>query len=164
MTAQPERIAMAVLARRGRVLLVHRHPDRRFYPDCWDLPGGHIEPEESPEEAVRRECLEEIGVTLRHVVRVPMTSSDPSLEVHAFKAVSWEGEPTNVAPDEHDDLRWFRPHELSHLTLADPASRQDIVRAAEGEGTVADQDTEGRRSAASDDEPARDAGTRWDRA
>ena len=32
----------------GRVLMVHRHPDRRWYPDCWDLIGGHIEPGESP--------------------------------------------------------------------------------------------------------------------
>jgi 8-oxo-dGTP diphosphatase len=122
---------MAVLAGQGQVLLVHRHPDRRFYPNCWDLPGGHIEPEESPEEAVRRECLEEIGVNLRGVRPVPMSSSDPLLEVHAFLATSWEGAPSNLAPDEHDDLRWFRPHELSGPVLADPASQQDIIRAAE---------------------------------
>ena len=131
MSPDPERIAMAVLARQGQVLLVHRHPERRFYPDCWDLPGGHIEPGESPEEAVRRECWEEIGVHLRGVRPVAMTSSDPSLEVYAFLATSWEGEPSNLAPDEHDDMRWFRPRELSDLVLADPASRQDIARAAE---------------------------------
>ena len=48
----------------GLVLLVHRHPLREWYPDCWDLVGGHVEKGESPGEAVIRECLEELGVHL----------------------------------------------------------------------------------------------------
>jgi 8-oxo-dGTP pyrophosphatase MutT (NUDIX family) len=51
-------IAAAALVRDGRVLLAHRHPARRWYPDCWDLVGGHIEPGESPVHAVTRECRE----------------------------------------------------------------------------------------------------------
>nr|WP_231918584.1 NUDIX domain-containing protein [Microlunatus sagamiharensis] len=35
-------------------MLGHRHPARRWYPDCWDLFGGHVEPGESPEQAARR--------------------------------------------------------------------------------------------------------------
>ena len=44
----------AALLRDGRVLLVHRHPLRENYPDCWDLPGGHVESGETPTEAARR--------------------------------------------------------------------------------------------------------------
>ena len=57
-------IAVAVLVRNGLVLLVHRHPLREWYPDCWDLVGGHVEKGESPGEAVIRECFEELGVHL----------------------------------------------------------------------------------------------------
>ena len=33
-----------VLVRGTEVLLGHRSPGRRWYPDVWDLPGGHVEP------------------------------------------------------------------------------------------------------------------------
>jgi len=45
-----ETIAMAALAMDARILLAHRHPRRRWYPNCWDLIGGHIEAGESPEQ------------------------------------------------------------------------------------------------------------------
>jgi len=54
-------IALAALVRDGRILLAHRHPQRRWHPDRWDLTSEHVEPGESREEAVRRECREEIA-------------------------------------------------------------------------------------------------------
>ena len=122
-------IAVAVLVRDGHVLMVHRHPLRRWYPDCWDVVGGHIESGESPHQAVIRECLEELGVHVSDPRPVPMTVSDPTLDVHAFVVTRWEGEPFNAAPDEHDDLRWFRPGDLAALKLAHPASLSNIVSA-----------------------------------
>ena len=122
-------IAVAVLVRDGLVLMVHRHPLRRWYPDCWDVVGGHIEPGESPRQAVSRECLEELGVCIGDPRPIPMTVSDPTLDVHAFVVTRWEGEPFNAAPDEHDDLRWFRPGDLADVKLAHPASLPSIVSA-----------------------------------
>jgi 8-oxo-dGTP pyrophosphatase MutT (NUDIX family) len=115
--------------RDGRVLLCHRHPSRRAYPDCWDLVGGHVEVGESPGQAVHRECLEELGVTVQDPAPMPFTNTDPALDVRAFLVTRWDGEPVNAAPDEHDDLRWFRPGELAGIKLADPASLPDIVNA-----------------------------------
>ncbi|MEV0269010.1 arginase family protein [Hamadaea sp. NPDC050747] len=46
----------------GRVLLQLRAPDKAAFPDLWALPGGVIEPGESPEEAARRELFEETGL------------------------------------------------------------------------------------------------------
>lgn len=124
-------ISVAALVRDGLVLLVHRHPSRRWYPDCWDLVGGHVEPGELPREAVRRECLEELGVYVHDPVPFPMATSDPTLELHAFFVTRWDGEPANAAPEEHDDLRWFRPSELGDLELAHPAARSSIVSAVQ---------------------------------
>jgi 8-oxo-dGTP diphosphatase len=120
-------IATAALVRDGRVLMVHRHPERRWYPDCWDLVGGHIEAGESPEQAVIRECGEELNVRIIDPKPTPMAFTDPTIEMHAFVVARWEGEPVNAAPDEHDDLRWFEPCELAQLKLADPACLQDIL-------------------------------------
>jgi 8-oxo-dGTP pyrophosphatase MutT (NUDIX family) len=126
-------ISIAALVRDGLVLLAHRHPSRQWYPDCWDLVGGHVESGEMPHEAVARECLEELGVLVHDPLPIPMTCSDPSLDVHAFLVTRWEGEPVNAAPDEHDDLRWFRPSELADLTLAQPgllSSIKDAIQRA----------------------------------
>jgi 8-oxo-dGTP pyrophosphatase MutT (NUDIX family) len=124
-------IAVAALVRDGLVLLVHRHPRRRWYPDCWDLVGGHVEMGESPHDAVIRECVEELDVRVHDPQPFPMTFDNPDLDVRAFLVTRWDGEPVNAAPDEHDDLRWFRPTDLAGLTLADPASLSSIVRAVE---------------------------------
>jgi 8-oxo-dGTP diphosphatase len=122
-------IAVAALVRDGLVLLVHRHPSRRWYPDCWDLAGGHVEPGESPHEAVRRECFEELGVRVHDPLLIPMTVIDPTLQMHAFLVTQWEGEPVNAAPDEHDGLRWFGPSDLAELKLADPGTLPSILGA-----------------------------------
>jgi 8-oxo-dGTP pyrophosphatase MutT (NUDIX family) len=119
-------IAVAALVRDGLVLLVHRHPSRPAYPDCWDLVGGHVEPGEQPDEAVRRECLEELGVHVHDPRPFPMAVGDPTLDLHAFVVTRWDGEPVNAAPEEHDDLRWFSPGELADLTMANPAGLSGI--------------------------------------
>jgi 8-oxo-dGTP diphosphatase len=124
-------ISVAALVRGGLVLLVHRHPSRRWYPDCWDLAGGHIEPGESPRQAVSRECREELGVHIHDPLPIPMTISNPTLDMHAFLVTRWEGEPVNAAPEEHDDLRWFRPSDLADLKTAHPASLSSILRAVQ---------------------------------
>ena len=124
-------ISVAALVRDGRVLLVHRHPSRRWYPDCWDLVGGHVESGELPHQAVSRECLEELGVHVHDPLPIPMTVSDPTLDMHAFLVRRWEGEPVNAAPAEHDDLGWFRPSDLADLTMAHPASLPSIMSAVQ---------------------------------
>jgi 8-oxo-dGTP pyrophosphatase MutT (NUDIX family) len=115
-------IAVAALVRDGLVLMVHRHPLRRWYPDCWDLVGGHVDSDESPDQAVSRECLEELGIHVHDPLPIPITVSDPTLDMYAFLVTRWEGEPVNAAPEEHDDLRWFRPPDLADLKIAHPAS------------------------------------------
>ena len=133
-------VAAAALVRDGTVLLGHRHPARRYYPDCWDLVGGHVEPGESPVDAVRRECLEELAVVVDDPRPVQLTFSDPAVEMHAFVVTSWSGEPRNAAPDEHDELRFFAREELLGLDLADPAALPDLLAALEGTGSQAPPD------------------------
>lgn len=120
-TSVTDTIAIAALIRGGRLLLAHRHPERRWYPDCWDLVGGHLEPGESPEQAARRECREEIDVDVSELLPLEVTFEDPAVKAHAFLVTSWRGEPRNAAPDEHDALRWFTGQELPGLRLADPS-------------------------------------------
>jgi 8-oxo-dGTP diphosphatase len=116
-------VAAAVLVKSNRVLLCHRHPNRRWYPDVWDIPGGHIDPGETPANAVRRELREELGVEIRiesdHSFRV--SDPAPDLTLHIWVVSEWTGEIANLAPDEHDEIGWFSVAELGALELADSA-------------------------------------------
>ncbi|TDU89570.1 ADP-ribose pyrophosphatase YjhB (NUDIX family) [Kribbella voronezhensis] len=127
----PIQISVAALVRDGLVLLAHRHPSRRWYPDCWDLVGGHVEPGELPHQAVSRECLEELRVHIHDPVRIEMTITDPNLDLHAFVVTRWDGEPVNAEPDEHDDLQWFRPSDLGDLKLAHPTGLASLLNAVQ---------------------------------
>ena len=114
------KVVVAALVREGRVLLVHRSPNRRAYPGVWDLPGGHIEAGETELAALTREMHEELGVRIAtasaiHLCRLEAGSGGESLRLSGWLVDEWLGTPTNVAPDEHDDIRWFRPDELPPL-------------------------------------------------
>jgi 8-oxo-dGTP diphosphatase len=113
------RIVTAFLRDGNRVLLCHRSPQRRWYPDVWDLPGGHVEPGELPGAALARELHEELGID----VAVP--AGPPMQQIHAdafdmqiWLIESWTGTPVNVALDEHDAIAWFQEDELGELRLA----------------------------------------------
>ena len=97
----------------GRVLLVHRSPSKRFYPDVWDLFGGHVDQGECLEEALSREAREELGIkvlALRWLGQV-YDPVEPAV-VHVYAVSSWEGEPVNAAPEEHTEVRWFGAGEM----------------------------------------------------
>lgn len=56
----PVPAAVALIERRGRLLLTRR--GRPPYAGTWDLPGGFLEGDETPEAGLRRELAEELGV------------------------------------------------------------------------------------------------------
>ena len=113
-------VVAGLLLRAGRGLLMHRAPTRQWYPDCWDLPGGHVEVGESPAEALRRELGEELGVTAV-VTGAPFAQvrgGDFRMDVWIIDR--WNGEPANADPTEHDALAWLNDLEMAALRLADP--------------------------------------------
>ena len=115
----PVQIVTAVLRDGDRVLLCHRSPGRRWYPDVWDLPGGHVEQGEDPKDSLVRELQEELGIT------APKPSSPPmheirtaTLDMQIWLVDRWTGTPVNAAPDEHDAVAWFETSDLDGLSLA----------------------------------------------
>jgi 8-oxo-dGTP diphosphatase len=118
-SSSQRRVVAAILVREDRVLLCHRRDDRSWYPAVWDLPGGHAEPTETLQEALARECREELGIEVRDLVD-PLTAKAGDAVLRVFAVRSWEGEPTNTAPEEHQAIGWFAAADLAGLPLADP--------------------------------------------
>ena len=120
-------VVAGLLVRRDRVLLCHRSSERAWFPDVWDLPGGHVENGETLTGALVRELHEELGIVIEEpaeldAVRVVTSEFDLSVWVIS----QWAGQPGNAAPREHDEVSWLSLGQVSSLQLAD-ASYLDLL-------------------------------------
>lgn len=129
MTGHPEQrdgpvepdVVVAVLRDGDRVLLCHRCPERAWYPNVWDLPGGHVTAGEFPAAALVREVREELGITISEPPDPPLSMiSTDEAGLWVWLIDAWDGTVTNTAPDEHDDLAWVDAEALADLPLAHP--------------------------------------------
>src|SRR6186997_2578153 len=101
-----------------QVLLCHRSPGRRWHPDVWDLPGGHVELGETPTEALKRELLEELGVSVHSLSHRLDRICTPEFEMDIWQVTRWDGTPANLVPEEHDAIAWFTADESTGLEIA----------------------------------------------
>ncbi|MDR0659357.1 MAG: NUDIX domain-containing protein [Prevotellaceae bacterium] len=60
-------VGALVIDNKGRIFVQRRTPNRKLFPGCWDIVGGHVEVGETLEEALRREIQEETGWVLFEV-------------------------------------------------------------------------------------------------
>ena len=103
---------VAALIRRGDRFLICQRPENKARPLLWEYVGGKVEPGETKEEALIRECREELDITLS--VQEPymdVTHVYPDITIHMtlFNAQIEKGEPKLL---EHHDLKWIRPDEI----------------------------------------------------
>lgn len=92
-------------------LLITRRPKNTVYGGYWELPGGKIEPDESPEAAICRELKEELDIFVQPRLALrPVVHSYPHAQVRLFSffCVRLEGECRNLGVSDH---RWIRPEE-----------------------------------------------------
>jgi 8-oxo-dGTP diphosphatase len=122
-------IVAGLIVKSDHILLGRRSEQRAFYPNVWDVFGGHMEPGEQPEETLIRELGEELGITptqwtnLETIMEsVPDRDGIPSDELicHLYCVTAWVGTPVNQQPHEHSIIQWFSYAEAVQLDLADP--------------------------------------------
>lgn len=104
-------VVAALIRDKGRFLICQR-PAHKTRGLLWEFVGGKVERGESKEQALIRECREELDITLS----VGETFMDviheyPDLTVHLtlFNAIIAEGTPKML---EHNDIRWITPAEI----------------------------------------------------
>ncbi|MDG6103882.1 NUDIX domain-containing protein [Dactylosporangium aurantiacum] len=93
--------------------------DRRWYPDVWDVPGGHVEEGEAPQESLVRELREELAITVPAPPGPPLHElRTAAFDMQIWLVERWTGTPVNAAPEEHDAVAWFGKADLGDLRLA----------------------------------------------
>lgn len=110
----------AVVREDGRLLLIRR--GRPPGKGCWSLPGGRLEPEETLEDAVRREVREETGLDVEPT-RLLGTAERAGAGWHYlicdFAAVVVRNGKVLAAGDDAEEARWVSLDEVPGLTLVD---------------------------------------------
>ncbi|MET9729836.1 (deoxy)nucleoside triphosphate pyrophosphohydrolase [Streptomyces sp. NPDC006458] len=117
----------AALVDGGRLLAARRSAPPELA-GRWELPGGKVEPGETPEAALVRELREELGVDTDVLARVPgewPLRPPYVLQVWTARLRPGSGEPKPL--QDHDELRWLGPDELWDVDWLDqdvPAVRE----------------------------------------
>ena len=111
-------VACGLIDPDGRVLIAQRPPGKAMA-GLWEFPGGKVEPQERPEEALIRELKEELGIMVQEPCLAPFTFAshtyaDFHLLMPLFVCRRWDGTP---APLEHTALKWVKPRDLSSFPM-----------------------------------------------
>lgn len=118
---------VAALIWRGDRFLACQRPEHKARGLLWEFVGGKVEPGETKQAALVRECREELGVTVEvGDVFMDVTHDYPDLLVHLtlFNATIPHGEPQRL---EHNDLRWVTVEEMDQLEFC-PADVEILQR------------------------------------
>ena len=102
----------------GRVLIAKR-PKGKIMDGLWEFPGGKVETNENPEEALMRELNEELGINTWKSCLAPLSFSCHQypkfdLLLLLFACRKWEGV---IKPKEGQELKWVFPREIQKYPM-----------------------------------------------
>jgi len=105
--------ACALIDADGRVLIAQRPPGKTMA-GLWEFPGGKVDPDERPEDALIRELEEELGIVVNEACLAPLTFASHTYEdfhllMPLYVCRRWQG---MVSPREGQTLAWVRPNRL----------------------------------------------------
>ena len=121
---------VAALIWEGEKFMICQRPSHKARGLLWEFVGGKVEPGETKEEALIRECREELAVTLSvGDVFMDVVHEYPDLTVHLtlFHAVIAEGAPQML---EHNDIQWITPNEIGNYAFC-PADEEILAKICE---------------------------------
>lgn len=107
-------VVAAVIERSDRRLLIGQRRRSDTSALKWEFPGGKVERGETPEAALERELLEELGTTLRKCTPIgrvvhKYAETPEELEIVFFAAAISEGQ---LTPRTFEKVEWVLPKEL----------------------------------------------------
>ena len=118
---------VAALIFEGERFMICQRPAHKARGLLWEFVGGKVEPGESGEDALKRECREELGVEIEvGKVYMELLHRYPDITVHLtlYRAAIVAGTPRLL---EHNDLRYILPAEIDDFEFC-PADREILEK------------------------------------
>lgn len=119
-------VVAALIWENGKFLACQR-PAHKARGLLWEFVGGKVEMGETPEQALIRECQEELAVTIAvQDVFMEVIHEYPDLTVRLilFNARIAEGTPQML---EHNDIRWVKPDQIDEMEFC-PADKEILEK------------------------------------
>ena len=119
--------ACAVIVKGQKAFIAKRAATKKFLPNKFEIPGGHVEFGEAPEEALKRELIEEMGLKIE--VLMPFhafayltdNGNDHCIEIDYLAKIKPEDQRITLRPEEHSEFRWISEAEIpDYLQNNDP--------------------------------------------
>jgi 8-oxo-dGTP diphosphatase len=105
------RVTAGIIENKGKVLVARRNKDDPLK-DKWEFPGGKIEDGETPEECLKRELHEELGIDAEvgtFLCSTKYTYDHISIELLAYNINHFSGD---IVLNDHEEIEWVTPSEL----------------------------------------------------
>ena len=122
---------VAALIRKGDKFMICQRPAHKARGFLWEFVGGKVEPGETKEQALIRECREELAITLSvGDIFMDVIHEYPDITVHLtlFNATIAEGEPQKL---EHNDIQWITPSDIPNYEFC-PADEEILEKIKSG--------------------------------
>jgi len=111
-------------------VLIAKRPNEKHQGGLWEFPGGKIEANESPAQALKRELLEEIDITViqsEFFQQIDFDYSDKNVSLLFFIVSEFSGEPKGI---EGQETQWVFVNDLSRYEF--PLANREIVKRLQG--------------------------------
>ncbi len=118
---------VAGVIRSHNKVLIGLRPENHSLAGQWEFPGGKIESGEGPEEALRREMREELGIEVdvgRLLLAVTHSYGEVNILILFYEILYWKGEPK---PQHHQSIEWIEPKDF-HTRPIPEANKKVLPR------------------------------------
>jgi len=126
------KVTAAIIREKGKVLICQRGAGG----NCaflWEFPGGKLEPSETEEECLVRECEEELGIKITTGSIFARTKYQyPDREI-AFSFIYAQISSGELTPKVHQQVRWVAPNELPKYDFC-PADKEVVEMLVKTDG------------------------------
>jgi 8-oxo-dGTP diphosphatase len=120
-------VSLLLLVKNKKFLLLKRSPSEYKYSGFWGLPGGSVEKNETPTDALIREIGEELGISIPNFILLNKYDMGNNLiNVYVYNSPEFD-ENKIILNDEHTEFKFFSYYEINNMKDIIPTTINFVI-------------------------------------